>query len=162
MTTVDISPWAGDRPRLYISVENFNITLQAASRTFWIYFNVQTVPSKKYEDLSQVATAAAWSFMIHTGEEQLLCTNTVSYDVRKTLDGAVLTYKHKNDANISWELPISRKNAIDLSKALRKTFTQYDKQYLVDHKPKKKLQEIRSVLKTEAEMLKYRFSFNKA
>lgn len=161
MIVTGLSPWAGDNPYIYINVNNFVINMQSPNRTFWVYFNVQTVPSRKYEDLREVATAASWSFMIDTGTEQLLCTNTVSYDVLKVLNHAELSYKHKDKTIMDWTMPVSTEDAMQLSSELRRTFAAYSNPYMVSYKQDAIFEKFGSVLKCKGELSKYRFSIGK-
>lgn len=154
---VDILPWAGDYPVLRIEINDMKVFMTAPKRTFWVYFNVQTIPSKKYEDLKEVAPSAKWSFLIDTGVEQLHCTNTVSWDVRKVLDHAVLSYRHRETNTLQWEIPISTKDAQQLSAHLKKAFAEMSPKYLVKEEGHHTFQPFKSVLKYSGDLSKYRF-----
>lgn len=159
--TVTITPWAGDNPYIFLNVGNMQISMQATKRSFWVYFNVQTIPSKEYEDLRYVAKAAEWSFVIDTGVEQLICSNTVSYNVKKKLKNALLSYRHKDRNIAQWSIPISKKEAIQLSADLRERLSDYDKKYLVKTQTQRVFKSFGSVLESTGDMYKYRFSFGK-
>lgn len=158
MIHVGVVPWAGDNPYIYIQFGDMKVRLQGSKRQFRIFFNVQTVPSKRYEDLAEVATAAKWSFVIDTGKEQLMCTNVTSHDVRKTLDHAIVSYKHKDNEHVEWEIAIATKDAIELSKQLHNAI---DKKRLVENKHNAKFKLYESVLKSTGELYRYKFSFNR-
>lgn len=155
MVTVAVVPWAGDLPRLHVLASNISLSISAPKRTFWVYFGVQTIPSKKFDGLDKVASAAKWSFVIDTGIEQLSCSNTSPHDVRETLDHAILSF---STATAKWKITMSTEDARHLSDQIRKSFSQFD---AVDHKPNKTFTCHNSVLKNSGEMLKYRFTSRK-
>lgn len=158
---IQLIPWAGDYPILRIEVANMTFFIKAPKRKFWIYYNVQTIPSQRYDDLKEVATAAKWSFVIDTGVEQLKCSNTVSYDVLKTLDYAMLSYQHRDRVHMTWDIPISTKNAQQLSTDIKKEFAGFKSKYLVKHKSNIVFQPFGFVVKYSGDMYKYHFSFSK-
>lgn len=159
---IDIIPWAGDHPYIRIEIDGISVFMPAQKRTFWIYFNVQRIPSNKYEDLKEVTPSAKWSFVIDTGVEQLTCTDTLSTDVGAKLDHAMLSYRHKDLTHVTkWNVPISTKDAQELSKELKKACTEYNVKYLVENEMHREFQPFQSVLKSYGDMYKYRFTLGK-